>query len=249
MTDHFNNRTRLAATVSGSFHRHMEAISAAVWELATLSVRVLSPADPRVVASQGEFLFVASDRVRSVRLVQDRHLESIRTADFLWLICPDGYVGQSSSMEVGFAAAAKVPIFAIHAPSDLTIREYVTVVPTLSEALRRVDASSRPRRPHGVLIDPHASVEKAHHILEHIETELTSQNILRESARQVYSDVADLRTVLALCACHSRTPVALAIAVPDTCASSGWIFSAIEHDIWSFAVVPISAPRGSRLRD
>jgi hypothetical protein len=79
-----------AAVVSGSFHRHMEGIASAVRELSSLSIRVLSPADPRVVAAQGEFLFVASDRVRSVRLVQDRHLESIRAADFLWLVCPDG---------------------------------------------------------------------------------------------------------------------------------------------------------------
>src|ERR1700719_4959 len=97
---------RLSATVSGSFHRHMDAITAAVQELASLSVRVLSPADPRVVAQQGEFLFVASDRVRSVRLVQDRHFESIRSASFLWLVCPDGYVGPSASMELGCAVTA-----------------------------------------------------------------------------------------------------------------------------------------------
>jgi hypothetical protein len=89
----------LNATVSGSFHRHMEAITSAVHELAALNVRVLSPADPRIVAQQGEFLFVASDPVRSVKLVQDRHLESIRAANFLWLVCPDGYVGQSASQE------------------------------------------------------------------------------------------------------------------------------------------------------
>src|SRR5271166_6442398 len=125
----------LTATVSGSFHRHMGAITAAVHELAAISVRVLSPADPRIVAAQGEFLFVASDRVRSVRLVQDRHLESIRAANCLWLVCPDGYVGQSAAMEVGFAAAAGVPILSIHVPDDLTLREYVTVVPTLAGAL------------------------------------------------------------------------------------------------------------------
>src|SRR5664279_4026678 len=118
-------RSSYAAAVSGSFHRHMAAITAVVHELASLSVRVLSPADPRVVAAQGEFLFVASDPVRSVRLVQDRHLESIRAANFVWLICPDGYVGQSASMEVGFAAAVGVPIFSTHAPSDLTLRQYV----------------------------------------------------------------------------------------------------------------------------
>src|ERR1700691_2390344 len=146
----------LTATVSGSFRRHMEAITAAVHELAELSVHVLSPADPRIVAQQGEFLFVASDPIRSVRLVQDRHLESIRVANFLWLVCPDGYVGQSASMEIGFAAAVGVPIFAAHAPSDLTLRQYITITPNLADTLRVVAANGEPKRLEGVLIDPHA---------------------------------------------------------------------------------------------
>jgi len=176
----------------------MTAITAAVHELASLSIRVLSPADPRVVAAQGEFLFVASDPVRSVRLVQDRHLESIRAANFLWLVCPDGYVGQSASMEVGFAAAVGVPIFATHAPGDLTLRQYVTIVPKLAEALRRVAASSRPRRQEGILIDPHASVDEAHDILQRMEAVLTCSSAVEESARPVYTEMADLHARLAL---------------------------------------------------
>jgi hypothetical protein len=182
--------------VSGSFHRHMEAITAAVQELASLSIRVLSPADPRVVAYQGEFLFVASDRVRSVRLVQDRHLECIRAADFLWLVCPDGYVGQSASMEVGFAAAAGVPIFSTHAPGDLTLRQYVTITPTLADALRVVAANGRQRSHGGMLIDPHASVEEAHQILERIETALIRSSGLAEPVRRVCREMADLQTAL-----------------------------------------------------
>lgn len=192
-----NDRTAIAAAVSGSFHRHMGAITTAVHELASMSIRVLSPADPRVVAAQGEFLFVASDRVRSVRLVQDRHLESIRAASFLWLVCPDGYVGQSASMEVGFAAAAAVPIFATRAPSDLTLREYVTVVPKLSEALRIVEDSCRPRRPAGILIDPHASVEEAHEILERIEAALT-RRANSDEGHLVYRNLSALETKLGL---------------------------------------------------
>lgn len=188
----------LTATVSGSFHRHMGAITAAVHELAALSVRVLSPADPRVVAAQGEFLFVASDRVRSVRLVQDRHLESIRAANFLWLVCPDGYVGQSAAMEVGFAAAVGVPIFTTRAPADLTLREYVTIVPTLAAALRRVEASSRPRRPEGVLIDPHASIEEAHNTLDRIEAVLNCDKSSCAPTDAVHRGVADLRAKVRL---------------------------------------------------
>lgn len=189
---------KIAATVSGSFHRHMQAISSAVQDLASRGIRVLSPADPRVVAAQGEFLFVASDRVRSVRVVQDRHLECIRAANFVWLVCPDGYVGQSAAMEVGFAAAAGVPLFSTRAPNDLTLREYVRVVPSLAEVLDRVTAVSRPRRQDGILIDPHASIEEVHDRLGHIEATLTCSTCDDEPARRVYGDVLDVQTMLRL---------------------------------------------------
>lgn len=185
-----------SAAVSGSFHRHMEAINAAVQQLASLSVQVLSPADPRVVASQGEFLFVASDRVRSVRVVQDRHLECIRAADFLWLVCPDGYVGQSASMEVGFAAAAGVPIFSTHSPSDLTLRQYVMTVSTIRDALRTVATSGRPRRCSSLLIDPHASVEEAHQVLEQIEVLLTHQSSIDDLTGRLSREASALRKAL-----------------------------------------------------
>src|ERR1700674_2531882 len=114
----------LTATASGSFHKHLDETMRAVADCGALGVTVLSPADPRVVDNVGEFLFVASDRMRSVRLVQDRHLESIRSSDFLWLVAPDGYVGQSAAMEVGFAAAHHIPILCTVLPRDLTLRQY-----------------------------------------------------------------------------------------------------------------------------
>ncbi len=191
-------RNGLCAVVSGSFHRHMEAITRAVHELAALSVRVLSPADPRIVAAQGEFLFVASDYVRSVRLVQDRHLESIRAADFLWLVCPDGYVGQSASMEIGYATGAGVPIFGLRSPADLTLREYVTVVPSLVEAVRRVQGSGRYRQREGFLIDPHASVEQAYCILERVKSALTHSAQPRGAAPPIYPELAELRSAVTL---------------------------------------------------
>jgi len=188
----------LTAAVSGSFHRHMGAITNAVHELAALSVQVLSPADPRVVAQQGEFLFVASDRVRSVRLVQDRHLDSIRAANFVWLVCPDGYVGQSAAMEVGFAAAVGVPIFAAHAPYDLTLRQYVIIVPSLGAAVSRASARPREGRTAGVLIDPHASIQEAHDILDGIQAALTRATSDGETAHHVAQKVTDLKMRLSL---------------------------------------------------
>jgi hypothetical protein len=68
----------LNVTVSGSFRRAMSAVQDAVYRLTDAGALVLSPADPRVVDEFGEFLFVASDRVRAIRLVQSRHLAAIK---------------------------------------------------------------------------------------------------------------------------------------------------------------------------
>lgn len=171
----------------------MEVITRAVHELASLSVHVLSPADPRVVAFQGEFLFVASDPIRSVRLVQDRHLDSIRASSFLWLVCPDGYVGQSASMEIGYAAACGIPIFATHAPSDLTLRQYVRVVPSIAEVVKIESTVPRRRTIPGILIDPRATVEKAHYLLDRIAANLTTLKPFEKPEIQVYSDATIIR--------------------------------------------------------
>lgn len=188
----------MTATVSGSFHRHMEAITRAVHELASLGVKVLSPADPRVVAAHGEFLFVASDPVRSVRLVQDRHLESIRAAGFLWLVCPDGYVGPSASMEIGLAVAANVPIFSTQAPADMTLREYVLVVNSVTDAVRSVEARPRSERTEGLLIDPRASIETVQKILQRVNSRFLHETAGSDPSREIYSDVLRARALLSL---------------------------------------------------
>ena len=107
----------IRASVSGSFHRHMSAIYTAVHELRAAGVDVLSPSDPRVVDFFGEFLFVASDRLRSVKLVQNRHFEAIRSSDFLWVVSPDGYTGPSTSAEIGAAHVLGVPVFSPSRPT------------------------------------------------------------------------------------------------------------------------------------
>jgi hypothetical protein len=99
-------------------------------------------------------------------------------------------------MEVGFAAAANVPVFSTHAPCDLTLRQYVTIVPTVTEALGRVAANSRSRHQEGILIDPHASVEEAHHILDRVESLLICSHGLDEPTRLLKHEMADLGNTL-----------------------------------------------------
>lgn len=156
-------------TVSGSFRRAMGRVQDVVGEFADRGAFVLSPADPRIVDQFGDFVFVASDAVRHIRTVQGRHLAAISASDLLWLVAPEGYVGVSAAMEIGFAAARKVPVFSDEVPSDLTLRQWVTVVAGPGEALRRIDGGLGEKPAAGqevaegsVLLDPVTEIESSY---------------------------------------------------------------------------------------
>lgn len=191
------NEHQLTATVSGSFRQAMSAVQDAVYELTDAGARVLSPADPRVVDAFGDFMFVASDRVRAIRLVQDRHLAAIEASDFVWLVAPDGYIGLSGAMEIGHAASVRTPVYSSEVPSDLTLRQYVTTLASPSEALRRRRTASRrvSAADANVLLEPLVAVEAAHHDLDVIAGELTravqrSTSAATTSARRLERGIA-----------------------------------------------------------
>lgn len=134
--------------MSGSFRKAMVEVAHAVYDLTGLGVVVLSPADPRVVGAIGEFLFVASDPVQSIKRVQSRHLAMIAVSDFVWLCAPDGYVGVSAAMEIGFAEGKGVPVFTRDRLMDATLREFVVRVDSQSVALEQVNRRPRSVKAH-----------------------------------------------------------------------------------------------------
>src|ERR1700683_3029483 len=179
----------LTATVSGSFNRHLHAIDLAVQDLGALGVRVLSPADPRIVETVGAFHFVASDEFRSIRMVEDRHLDSIRSSQFLWVVASDGYVGPSVSMEIGYAAAYKVPILTVDDVYEAKIRALVRRIDSIWSCRRYIE---NPRVDQGtsLLIKPHESLEVVRDSLDRIEATVRKARApqLRDLSSVIYSD-------------------------------------------------------------
>ena len=180
MSDHSVN-----ATVSGSFRRAMGAVQEAVYRLTDAGARVLSPADPRVVGHFGDFVFVASDRVRAIKLVESRHLAAIEASDFVWLEAPGGYVGLSGAMEIGFAVSVRTPVYCSELPADLTLRQYVTPLAGPENAIHctlNERIAARGTRVGDVLLDPAEAVEAAHADLERIRRELTRPDVRSPAA-------------------------------------------------------------------
>ena len=99
-------------------------------------------------------------------------------------------------MEVGFAVANGVPVFAQNLPVDLTLRHYVYQVPNVTAAVRRL-ADMRPsRKVDSFLIDPHASIQAAHVTLEKISAAIRGRRIDEAAAERIYSERKDISNLL-----------------------------------------------------
>lgn len=163
----------LRVTVSGSFHRALDQIQSAVYEFIDRGATVVSPADPRVVDAFGDFLFVASDRRRTIRTVQDRHFAAIESSHMLWAVLPQGYIGTSTALEIGYALSSGVPVFSMDVPHDWTARKYVEVVGSIDEAVRRLQGTDH-ESPDNILLDPMSTADDLHQKLEVVVRELTT---------------------------------------------------------------------------
>jgi NTP pyrophosphatase (non-canonical NTP hydrolase) len=138
-TPHVQRRPRLASgwevVLSGSFRRDIEGLRRAHEELLDLGCTVLSPARVDPVSETDGFVFMKGEETESPERLEIKHLEAIQKASFVWLHAPDGYVGLSAALEVGFAHAQGIPIFSRVPISDPTLAAFVEQVPSVTDAL------------------------------------------------------------------------------------------------------------------
>ena len=55
-------------------------------------------------------------------------LEKIDNADVVYIVNPEGYVGKSVSIDIGYAYAKKKPIFVLHSVEDPPIMNLINAV-------------------------------------------------------------------------------------------------------------------------
>lgn len=108
---------RLRTVICGSFRRAAEDLRRDFDVLAS-RCEILSPVSLDFTDPTAEFVRLAHEAAESEAEIEERHLSAIRAADFVWLHCPDGYVGVSAAMELGHANATGVPVYASQLPND-----------------------------------------------------------------------------------------------------------------------------------
>ncbi len=96
----------------------------------SLGVDVLSPKISTIINPGEEFAILETDDTDDPKVLEQRHLDAIAAADALYLYDPDGYVGASSAMELGWAMALGKPVFCKEPVADGTLAFFCGTVAT-----------------------------------------------------------------------------------------------------------------------
>ena len=121
------------AVLCGSYTRDRAGLFRVYDELVTTGCQVLSPR--RMQFDNAAFVRDTAEQGISSRAIEDWHLSAIRQANFVMLHAPDGYIGLSAAMEIGFTTAQGCPVFSRTAPQDIALRRLVNVVPSVYDVL------------------------------------------------------------------------------------------------------------------
>jgi len=139
----------LKVVLSGSFKKDPDGLAQVYRRLGDAGCVVLSPVGTDFVAEISGFAFNSSELGTEPSAIEERHLDCVRSADFVWLHAPQGYVGASASLEIGYAQALGIPVFTDTQPADLVMASMVQVVASVDGAIELAvtSAVADPGRP------------------------------------------------------------------------------------------------------
>lgn len=129
---------RPTIVISGSFRKHFAGIQEQIREFEALGIDVLSPKLSNVVNPDEEFAILESDDTSDPQVLEQRHLDAIESADALYLFNPQGYIGASATMELGWALALGKPIYSAEPASDFTLKLFSGVSATSTQVRDRL---------------------------------------------------------------------------------------------------------------
>jgi exopolyphosphatase/pppGpp-phosphohydrolase len=110
-----------SATLSGSFRKHLDYILLVKKELTKNNISILSPRfdDPKNPGS--EFVVFSGEENKSPLELERHHLDSIKQSDALIVCNPEGYVGASALIEIGYAHSIGKRIIYTERPQEFML--------------------------------------------------------------------------------------------------------------------------------
>lgn len=116
----------MKCVISGSFRKFYDEIAKLAKQFEAYDIDVLSPPISKVKNIDGGFAFLDGG-MDDPKAIEKLHLEAISKSDFLYIYNPGGYIGTSTTMEIGYALAMKKPVYALEKPSEPILERFIEV--------------------------------------------------------------------------------------------------------------------------
>jgi hypothetical protein len=122
------------AAIIGSFRQHYPAVVDAVDALRKAGIEVTSPLGTGILEPGIDFVrFESDDTSYDDSTVQTIALHRILRADAVYVIAPDGYIGRTTSYEIGRIRQAERPVYFSERPRDLPIEVLDGHIPSATQ--------------------------------------------------------------------------------------------------------------------
>ncbi len=108
-------------TISGSFRKHLDYILSYRDKLENAGAEVLSPRFSKVENPGEEFVTFEGEEGKSPLELERFHLNAIEAADVLLVCDPNGYVGDSAMLEIGYANAVGKRVVFTEVPEEFML--------------------------------------------------------------------------------------------------------------------------------
>ena len=131
----------LTVSICGSYHRHLREMKHLILECRKLGITVHIPRYAVRKYSRKGFVYLRGEN-GTPRELQDKNFRAIERSSFLLVVNPKGYIGSSTSMEIGYAIAKGIPIFCTDKPEDYVFQFYTKYGRSLAEIKAMLSASS-----------------------------------------------------------------------------------------------------------
>lgn len=115
-------RQELTCSIIGSFRKYYSQVVSLIESLEVCHIQVLSPTRSSIVDPQEWFVRLRTDNPRHGPVeIQLIALHRILRSNFIYVVCPTGYIGRTTCYEIGRIHERGIPLYFSDYPEDLPI--------------------------------------------------------------------------------------------------------------------------------
>lgn len=122
----------LTVSICGSYHRHLKKMHKLIKDCRQLGIEVRIPKYAVKKSSTNGFVYLKGE-VGTPKQLQEKNFDAIARSSFILVVNTNGYIGPSTSMEIGYAIAKGIPIFCTDVPEDFVFKLYTEYGKSLPE--------------------------------------------------------------------------------------------------------------------